>query len=418
VKTGKPEDVLDWLRPGQRVYFQGGPGECSVFRDLLLANPEAAKGVELWSCLVPGINRFDYGALTSAAGAGGPDLLTFMASPALEASIAAGRTRIDAMPYSEIGETLAATEFDLAILHVAPAQDGVCSFGISAEAAPLVWPRAKKSIAFVNERMPLTPGDGMALDRIDLAIPVDAPLLEASPAGARSAVLEAIGVHAAQLVRDGSSIQSGIGEAPGAMIAALKDHRRLRVHSGLISAEYRALAECGALDASAEHITGIAWGDGGFYDWLGRGTFTFRCVRETHDRAKIAALPNFVSLGSALEVDLEGAINLEWLGARRVSSVGGAPDFMAGAAGSSSGLSIIGLPATTRSGASRIVPSLSSHGRNPSVPSSLAGAIVTEHGVADLRGLSAEARAKALVAIAAPEHRTGLEQAFAASRRG
>jgi acyl-CoA hydrolase len=412
VKTGKPEDVLDWLKPGQRVFFQGGPGECSVFRDLLLANPEAAKGVELWSALVPGINRFDYGALPS-----GPDLVTFMASPALEASIASGRTRIDAMPYSEIGETLAAMEFDLAIMHVAPPRDGVCSFGISAEAAPLVGPRAKKSIAFINERMPYTLGDGIALDAIGLAIPVDAPLLEASPPGARSAVLEAIGRHAAQLVRDGSTIQSGIGEAPGAMVAALKDHRRLRVHSGLISAEYRQLAECGALDAAAPHLTGIAWGDAGFYGWLDQGAFTFRSCRETHDRAKIAVLPDFVSLGSALEVDLEGAINLEWLGARRVSSVGGAPDFMAGAAASSSGLSIIGLPSTTRSGSSRIVPRLTGNEGKPSVPSSLAGAIVTEHGVADLRGLSADAKAKALIAVAAPELRARLEEAFAASRR-
>jgi acyl-CoA hydrolase len=340
-----------------------------------------------------------------------------MASPALEASIAAGRTRIDAMPYSEIGETLAGMEFDLAILHVATPGDGVCSFGISAEAAPLVWPQAKRRVAFVNERMPRTSGDAIALDRIDLAIAVDAPLLEAAAPGPRSAILEAIGRHAARLVRDGSTIQSGIGEAPGAMIAALKDHRRLRVHSGLVSSEYRQLAECGALDAAAPHLTGIGWGDAAFYDWLGEGPIAFRSCRETHDRARIAALPDFVSLGSALEVDLEGAINLEWLGARRVSSVGGAPDFMAGAAASSSGLSIIGLPATTRLGASRIVPRLTGNGGKPSVPSSLAGAIVTEHGVADLRGLSADARAKALIAIAAPEHRAGLEAAVAASRR-
>ncbi|HEV7694097.1 MAG TPA: acetyl-CoA hydrolase/transferase C-terminal domain-containing protein [Hyphomonadaceae bacterium] len=392
-----------------------------MFSELLTANPEAAKGVELWSCLVPGINRFDYGALTSEVGAGGPDLVTFMASPALEGSIASGRTLIDAMPYSEIGETLAAMEFDLAILHVAPPREGVCSFGISAEAGPLVWPRARKSIAFINERMPHTPGDGIALDAIDLVVPVDVPLLEAAAPGARSNVLEAIGRNAAQLVRDGSTIQSGIGEAPGAMIAALKDHRRLRVHSGLVSAEYRQLAECGALDAAAPHLTGIGWGDAGFYDWLGQGLIAFRSCRETHDRAKIAALPDFVSLGSALEVDLEGAINLEWLGARRVSSVGGAPDFMAGAAASSSGLSIIGLPSATRSGSSRIVPRLTGpaggNGGKPSVPSSLAGAIVTEHGVADLRRLSADARAKALIAIAAPEHRAGLEAAVAASRR-
>jgi acyl-CoA hydrolase len=406
--TGEPEHALDLLKPGQRVYVQGGPGECLVFRDLLAANPEAAKGVELWSCFIPGINRFDYGALP-----GGPDVVTFMASPALEGSIASGRTRIDAMPYSKIGETLAAMEFDLAILHVGPLVEGACSFGIAAEAGPLVWRQAKRRIVFVNERMPRTPGDALPLDAIDYGIRVYAPLLEAAPAGPRSDVLDAIGRHAAQLVHDGAVIQSGIGEAPGAMVAALKDHRRLRVHSGLISMEYRDLADAGALDLGAGLVTGIAWGDQGFYDWLGDGAFTFRSCAETHNRAKLAAIPDFVSLGSALEVDLEGNINLEWLGSRRVSSVGGAPDFMHGAAASSSGLSIIGLPSTTRSGASRIVARVG----NPSVPASLAGAIVTEHGVADLRGLGAEARAKALIAIAAPEHRAGLEAAFAASRR-
>lgn len=409
MKSGKPEDVLDWLRPGQRVFFQGGPGECTAFSDLLAANPEAAKGVELWSCLVPGINRFDYGALP-----GGPNLLTFMASPSLEPSIASGRTRIDAMPYSGIGATLAATEFDLAILHVAPPAESACSFGISAEAAPLVWPQAKQRIAFINERMPRTPGESIPLDRIDLGVPIDAPLLEASPAGQRSPVLEAIARHVAALVRDGSTIQSGIGEAPGAMIAALKDHRGLSIYSGLVSAEYRDLADAGALYPSAEHITGIGWGDAGFYRWLGDGPINFRSVAETHNRAKLAALQNFVSLGSALEVDLEGNVNLEWLGSRRVSSVGGAPDFMAGAAASSSGLSIIGLPSTTRTGASRIVPRVG----NPSVPASLADVIVTEHGVAHLRGASADARARALVAIAAPEHRAALQANFAASGHG
>src|SRR5215813_252402 len=90
MKTGKPEDLLALLRPG-RVYFQGGPGECTAFIDLLKANPGAAKGVELWSCLIPGINTFDYGSLP-----GGPNLVTFMASPALEPSIAKGRTDLRA----------------------------------------------------------------------------------------------------------------------------------------------------------------------------------------------------------------------------------------------------------------------------------------------------------------------------------
>ncbi len=88
-----PDDLLDWLKPGSRVYLQGGAGECAAFIDLLRANPGAARGVELWSCLIPGINTFDYGSLPD-----GPDLVTFMASPALEASIASGRTQLKAMP--------------------------------------------------------------------------------------------------------------------------------------------------------------------------------------------------------------------------------------------------------------------------------------------------------------------------------
>ena len=153
MKTGKLEDVLGWLKPGQRIYVQGGPGECTAFIDLLKTNAERASGVELWSCLIPGINGFDYGSLP-----GGPNLVTFMASPALEPSIASGRTRIDAMPYSEIGVLLKRTDFDLAILHAAPPDaNGLCSFGIACEAPGIVWPRAEKCVAFLNRRMPRIP---------------------------------------------------------------------------------------------------------------------------------------------------------------------------------------------------------------------------------------------------------------------
>jgi 4-hydroxybutyrate CoA-transferase len=114
----------------------------------------------------------------------------------------------------------------------------------------------------------------------------------------------------------------------------------------------------------------------------------------------IAAIDGFVSVGSALEVDLEGNLNLEWRSGRRVSSVGGAPDYMRGARASRSGMSIIALPATV-GGASRIVPRIAA----PSVSGELTDVVVTQHGVARLRGLSPEARAKALAKIASPEHR-------------
>jgi len=403
VITGYPDDVVRALRPGQRVYFQGGPGECAAFYNALRDNPGLANGVELWSCLIPGINTRDYGALP-----GNVTLTTFMASPALEDSIASGRTKLRAMPYSEIGELLAATEFDVAVLHVAPPdRDGKCSFGLACDMPGLVWPNAGRRVAFVNERMPSIPGaDFMPADAISLGIPISESLMTPAPPVRRTTVaLDEIARLCAELIPDGATIQSGIGEAPGAVVAALKLHRGLRVHSGIITADYMQLAEAGALDAGAEHVTGVAWGDAAFQAWLPQSGFAFRSALETHGHAALAGVDGFVSIGSALEVDLEGNLNLEWRAGRRISSVGGAPDYMRGAKASAGGMSIIALPATA-GGASRIVPRLAA----PSVSGELADVVVTEHGVAGLKCLSGRARAEALIAIAAPEHRSFLEQ--------
>jgi acyl-CoA hydrolase len=153
----------------------------------------------------------------------------------------------------------------------------------------------------------------------------------------------------------------------------------------------------------------VAWGDAGFYDWLGRSQlFAFRSILETHAHWELAKIPSFISIGSAIEVDLQGKINLEWLGGRRISSVGGAPDYVRGALGSPGGRSIIALPSTSRGGASRIVARL----EKASIPAAHADTVVTEHGVAEMRGVSADQRAARLLAVAAPGHRAALAAAL------
>ncbi len=405
MKTATIQEVLGSLRPGNRVFFQGGPGECLHLHDALRDDPGVGAGIDFWSCLIPGINRHDYGSLP-----GDVRLTTFMASPTLESSIASGRTQLNPMPYSQIGETLAQMDFDDAILHVSPPdRRGLCSFGVACDTPGIVWPRAKRRIAFVNPRMPFLPGaETIPADKIDLAIEINAPLITPlpPPASPKNAVLDAIGRKAADLIPDDSIIQSGIGDTPAAIVAALRFHRGLRVHSGIITPEYQALSEAGALDTSPGNVTGVAWGGPAFHDWLKLSGFTLASIGATHAHAILAGLPRFVSIGSAIEIDLAGNLNLEWRMSRRISSVGGASDFMAGAAASPGGLSIIALQ-SAGGGASRIVPSIAS----PTISGGLADTIVTEHGVAQLKGLSLRQRAEALIAIAAPEHQPFLSRA-------
>ncbi|HOY77901.1 MAG TPA: acetyl-CoA hydrolase/transferase C-terminal domain-containing protein [Hyphomonadaceae bacterium] len=408
MKSGSALELLRSFRPGQRVYLQGGPGECAAFYQLLRDNPGFANGVDFWSCLVPGINTLDYGSLR-----GDIRLTTFMASPALAPSIASGQTTLMAMPYSEIGGLLARTDFDVAIFQTSPADaKGQFSFAHSCDMGSVVWPRSKRNVLFVNEQMrALANAESISADNVAMTIALNEPLLEPPPARKPSAVVQEIARLAADLVPDGATFQAGIGDTPAAIVSALKLHRGLRVHSGIITQEYQQLAESGALDPYAEHITGVAWGDRRFRDWLPQSGFIFRNVFITHGHDELAAIPGFVSIGSALEVDLAGNLNLEWRAGHRVSSVGGAPDYLRAAAASDGGRSIIALQAATAHGGSRIVPNL----KVPSISGVTTDTVVTEHGVARLKGLSHDDRAQALIALAAPEHRSFLSDAY---RRG
>jgi acyl-CoA hydrolase len=132
----------------------------------------------------------------------------------------------------------------------------------------------------------------------------------------------------------------------------------------------------------------------------------FRSTDYTHDPQVLASIERFVALNSAIEVDLTGQINAETAGGVYVGAVGGALDFLRGAQRSKGGLPIVALPSTAGN-ASRVVARLSGP---VSTPRSDAGIIVTEYGVADLRGLPVSQRIQRMIAIAHPEFREGLER--------
>jgi acyl-CoA hydrolase len=227
--------------------------------------------------------------------------------------------------------------------------------------------------------------------------------------GIPSTNLLQLGRNVAELVRDGDTLQFGIGKIQSAILNALSAHRRLRVWSGMVSTDVLNLLDSGVIAGDAAIETGVALGDTPFYERIGRErSFFFRPVSETHDVRRIAAIPNFVAINAALEVDLFGQVNSEALDGRLVAGVGGMPAFAQGALLSPGGRSLICLAATAAQGqVSRIVPRLGP-GSLVALPRHAADTVVTEYGVACLEGLGADARAERLIELAAPQFRAEL----------
>ncbi|KKK74381.1 hypothetical protein LCGC14_2884340, partial [marine sediment metagenome] len=167
------------------------------------------------------------------------------------------------------------------------------------------------------------------LDRAEAIFEIAAPLREYD-VGAPSAEAEAIAGGIAQFVRDGTALQIGLGKVPDVLLRRVTDRRGLRLWSGMLSDGVRALAEAGALDPDMRHESAVQVGTRAHYDWVaGRDDFAISPCARTHDPANLAALGGLVAVNGAVEVDLLGQANLEAVGGRMVSGVGGGCRFRA-----------------------------------------------------------------------------------------
>ena len=398
------------LRPGARVWLSSMSAESSLLAQELGADPEPARDVHFMAVQFPGIDTLDYLSLHPAA-----RQTAFFMSPAIRRGIAEERAELFGLDYTGIVHHLKNGEpADVAIAQVSPPDaQGRCSMGLSADFMPLAWARARRRYLHINPRMPRTNGSfSIDLAQTDGHIEADTPLLQyADPV--TGDVDRQIAGHAAALVRDGDTLQFGIGTVPLALAEALTGHRNLRLRTGMVTSAVRTLARAGALDPQARITTGVALGDSDFYDDVAdHEQLWFTDVSHTHDVHAIAATPRFVAVNSAVEVDLFGQVNSERTGGQLQAGAGGLPAFAQGALGSEGGRLMICLRSTAARGTvSRIVPSLGDGGLC-TLPRYWADTVVTEHGVAELRRLSLEARAQVLIGIAAPEHRAALGEAW------
>ena len=303
---------------------------------------------------------------------------------------------------------------DVLMLQVSPPNErGEYSFGLAADYMRAAIARARVVVAEINANTPQTPCEAPLLaHEIDFAVETDRPLIEV-PAARVGEIERRIAAHVDALIPDRATLQMGIGAIPEAILGQLTSRRDLGVHSGMISDAVVDLMECGAVsnahkgvDAGVT-ITGVLAGTQRLYRFAHRNPALRLCPADTtHGAAALAKLQRLVSINSALEVDLTGQVNAEALGSDYVGAVGGQVDYVRAATASPGGVSIIALPATAGP-ASRIVARLSGP---VTTPRSDVDVIATEHGTARLRGRPMAERIRAMIAIAAPEHREALER--------
>lgn len=300
---------------------------------------------------------------------------------------------------------------DVGLVQVAPpGPDGLCSLGIGADYAADAVLHSRVLVAEINHRMPATRGTpGIPLDRFAAVVETDRPLPEA-PDRSPDEIDAAISTHVAGLVEDGDTIQVGVGSLPAAVLDGLSGHRDLGFHSGMMTDGVLRLVDKGVITGRRKEIdeglvvTGTAIGSADLYARLGEMPVEFRPASYTHSARVLARLGRLVSINSALEVDLTGQVGAEVARGRYLGGVGGQADF-SGAAARTGARSIIALRSLA-GGESTIVAAL--RGATVTTARADVDVVVTEHGVAHLRGCPLSARAARLAAIAAPQHREAL----------
>ncbi len=413
--------VAGELKPGMTVFVAGATAEPREILEALARQGKQCAGVRFVSIPIPGLNRFDYAAFHPEVRS-----MAFFSTAENRDSIAAGRVDFVPLQYRAIFDYLEHDlEIDAAILQLPPAgDDGMVGLGVTTDFAPAVFDKARLVIGEINSRQP-APRDApkIPFDRLDFAVACERPV-PTLPASRINDAVRAIGRHAADMIRDGDCIQIGIGTIPGATLDALAERNDLGIHSGMIADGVMELANAGNITGRAKSVdtgtivTGVALGCEALLEWSATApNLAFRPVNYTHDVGVIRQLDNFVSINSALEVDLFGQVNAEMLNGRQTSATGGLVDMMRGAALSKGGRSIIALASTAGgSTVSRIVGALSSRNAVTASRTDI-DFVVTEHGARRIRHLSVEARAEALIEIAAPEFRDALRDDWRARGR-
>ena len=305
---------------------------------------------------------------------------------------------------------------NVAVVNVSPPDaEGYCSLGLACDYTKAAVEKAETVIAQVNEYMPYVGAQNKVhLSDIDYIVPCADPIPEI-PLPTITDVEREIGRNCASLVSDGDTLQLGIGAIPDAVLLFLKEKKDLGIHTEMFSDGAMELVKAGVINGRRKTlhpgklVATFLMGTRALYDFVHNNPdVEMLPVDYVNSPAVIGRNDNMVSINSCIEIDLMGQVNSETIGLKQFSGTGGQVDYVRGASISNGGRSIMAMPSTAAKGkVSRIVPLLA-EGAAVTTSRNDVDYVVTEYGVAKLRGKTLRQRAEALVAIAHPDFREGL----------
>ncbi|SFM86136.1 acetyl-CoA hydrolase/transferase family protein [Thermodesulforhabdus norvegica] len=416
-KLKTPDEAVTAIKSGDRVVLAHACGEPQVLVKALVDRAPELEDVEIVHMVAmgkaeyckPGMEKhFRHNSL-------------FVGATTREA-VQQGRADYTPCFFSEIPRLFREgyLPVDVALIQVSPPdRHGFVSLGISVDYTKAAAECAKTVIAQVNPLMPRTYGESfLHISQIDILVEYEEPLIEL-PRPSIGDVERRIGEFVAELIDDGATLQLGIGAIPDAVLSFLKDKKDLGIHTEMFSDGVVELYEAGVITNMAKSINRgkmvatFLMGTSKLYEFVDSNpAVSMHPVDYTNDPCIIGQHEKMISINSALQVDLLGQVCADTIGFRQYSGVGGQVDFVRGASRSKGGKSIIAMPSTAAKGTvSRIVPFIDK-GAAVTTSRNDVHYVVTEYGIAELRGKSVRKRAEVLISVAHPDFRNELRRVW------
>ena len=410
--AGRPEDVLAHMGPGTDVILPLANGEPVGLLDALEAGNERLRDVRVHQMHALQERPYIHGAYGDRL-----KHVSYFLSGATRKAYWEGGCELVPNHFSEMPQLLEVSTRHPVVLAAAspPDRAGYFSLGTNADYVASLIGKVPFFLE-VNERMPRTFGLNQihASQLLGYSL-ADRPLVEVPPVAPDDRDRK-IAAYIVERVPDGATLQVGIGGVPNAVLEGLRGHRDLGIHTELLADGIVDLVEAGVATGVRKQLrrnkveATFCLGTQRLYDWLhDNGAVELLPVDLVNDPRRIAREDDFISINATTEVDLYGQCASETIAGRYWSSSGGQADFARGAMYSNRGQAFIVLHSTTSKGRSRIRTRLT-EGSVVTTLKNTVDNVVTEWGIARLRGASLGERARRLIAIAHPDHREQLER--------